>query len=215
MISDIATLTKEVVSAYHQCQRGKLFTVAISSIDASGKGFITQLLQKTLEEKGYSVATINIDPWQNPIPVRLKKENAAENLYENIFRWKDFFGQLIFPLQENKSITLTTNLIRTDADIYYPYTYYFQHSDILLIEGILLFRKEYLTHYDLRVWIDCSFETGLKRALQRNVEKLDPDRLVSDYHTFYYAAQRLHFQRDDPKAIADIIYDNDVQLSLR
>jgi len=78
------------------------------------------------EKMGYKVANINIDPWQNPIPIRLQKENAAKNTYENIFRWGDFFEQLVFPLQKNKSLYLETQGIRSDADVYYPLIYDFK-----------------------------------------------------------------------------------------
>ena len=115
----IQILVSEIIKKYGSHQLSHAFTVAISGIDAAGKGYISKLATEALQEKGYAVALINIDPWQNTIPVRLQKNNAAENLYENIFRWNDFFEQLIFPLQKNKNIYLETNGIRSDADVYY------------------------------------------------------------------------------------------------
>jgi len=188
---------------------GRLFTVAISGIDASGKGHTSGLLKQALELKGLVVAMINTDPWQNPLRIRLNQGNPAMHLYENIFRWQDFFEQLIIPLQNNKSIYLQTTGIRTDADLYYPLLYDHPAPDILLVEGILLFKKEYLPFYDFRIWIDCSFETGLQRAIRRNSENLSEEQLIYDYHTFYYAAQRLHFKLDHPQLAADIIFYND------
>jgi uridine kinase len=92
--------------------------------------------------------------------------------------------------------------------------YEYKNIDILLIEGILLFKKKYLDYYDYKIWINCSFETGLQRAIKRNIENLGKDRLIHDYNTFYYAAQRLHFQSDNPKESADIIFNNDLKGSL-
>jgi uridine kinase len=212
-MNPVHELTEKITERYKQHSSSAAFTVAISGIDASGKGCITKLLQEELENRGYKAANINIDPWQNPIPVRLKKENAAENVYENIFRWNDFFEQLLFPLKKNKSIYLEMQGIQSDADIYYPLIYDYKDIDILLIEGILLFKKKHLCYYDYKIWIECTFETGLKRAIKRNVEKLDEERLIQDYHTFYYPAQRLHFERDCPVAAADIIYDNNLTTS--
>lgn len=209
MRSRIDDLADEILSAKDRHHGKNLFTVAISGIDASGKGYISDLLQKQLENKSYNVANINIDPWQNPKPIRLKTENAAENIYENIFRWTDFFEQLIFPLQKNKGICLETKGICTDADIYYPIKYNYRDLDILLIEGIFLFKKRYLSNYDYKIWIECQFETGLQRAISRNVEKISKEQLIHDYETFYYPAQRLHFERDDPKGTADTIFFNE------
>jgi uridine kinase len=208
MKGKINDLVSKLLSAYTRHTSSSVFTAAISGIDASGKGYITQLVLQELKSKGYNTTSINIDPWQNPLPVRLQKENAAENVYENIFRGNDFFEQLIIPLQKNKSIYLETEGIRTDADIYYPLIYDCKGLDILIIEGILLFKKKYLSYYDYKIWIDCSFETGLQRAIKRNIEKLDEEQLINDYNIYYYPAQRLHSERDEPIMAADYIFDN-------
>lgn len=112
-------------------------------------------------------------------------------------------------MQKNKSIYLETKGIRTDADVYYPLVYDYTEIDILLLEGILLFKKEYLSYYDYKIWIDCSFETGMQRAIQRNAEQLDEQELIGAYNTFYYPAQRLHLEADDPAKTADIIFTNE------
>lgn len=208
METKISALASAVIDKYKSHRPERVFTVAISGIDASGKGHISRLLQDALKGKGYHVALINIDPWQNPIPVRLKTENAAENVYENIFRWNDIFEQLIFPLQKNKSIYLETKGIRTDADIYYPLVYDLSNIEILLLEGILLFKQAYLSYFDYKIWVDCSFEKALLRAQRRNIEKLDEESLLHDYLTFYYPAQQYHFEKDDPLENADVIFDN-------
>jgi uridine kinase len=210
-MDSVSELVENVIHQYKLHSSPNLFTIAVSGIDASGKGYISKLLQQELESKGLKIANINIDPWQNPLNIRLRKENAAENFYSNVFRWNDFFEQLILPLQKNKTVYLETKGIRTDADVYFPLVYDFKNIDILLIEGIFLFKKEYLSYYDYKIWIDCSFETGLKRAIERNAEKLDEELLIQDYHVFYYAAQRLHYEKDCPFEKADIIFDNSMQ----
>ncbi len=208
-INDVPQLADQLIAGYKLHNSPSAYTTAISGIDASGKGYITRRLQEELEKKRYRVANINIDPWQNPIPVRLKKENPAENFYCNVFRWNDVFEQLLMPLKKNRSICLRTKLIRTDADEYYCHTYQYENIDFLLIDAILLFQERFISFYDYCVWVECSFETGLQRALSRNVEKLDNARLIHDYEVFYYAAQRLHIEKDDPRSKADCIFEND------
>ncbi|HJS55811.1 MAG TPA: hypothetical protein VJ765_14760 [Chitinophagaceae bacterium] len=209
-LNDIPSLTRKVVNAFGYHNKKTAFTVAISGIDASGKGYTAKLLQQELENMGYKVANINIDPWQNPIPVRLSKENAAENFYKNVFRWKEVFSGLLIPLKNDRSINLQARLIRSDADEYYDHNYQYSDINFLLIEAILLFQEEFLPFYDCKIWIDCSFETGLQRAIRRNVEKLDKATLIHDYDRYYYAAQRLHFERDNPKNQADLIFNNEI-----
>ena len=57
-----------------------------------------------------------------------------------------------------------------------------------------------------------SISIPLQRAIQRNVEKLDQVRLIHDYETYYHAAQRLHFKKDEPQNAADVIFYNDLVL---
>jgi uridine kinase len=207
--NNVKKLTELVLREYRSCRYQDVFTAAISGIDASGKGFVSNSLQNELEKQDLKIANINIDPWQNPISLRLQMENPAENFYEKVFWWDDFFTELITPLKKNGSIYLETMLIRTDADEYYPHVYNFNDVNILLVEGIFLFMRGLLNYYDSKIWIDCSFKTGLQRAIARNSENLSEGQLVHDYSTYYYPAQHYHFQHDNPQKSSDIIYCND------
>ena len=202
-------LSKIILKRFYDHTHDHVFTVAISGIDASGKGYVAKRLESELTRKGLKVANINVDPWQNPIPIRLNKENPAENFYETGFRWDDMFEKLIIPLRKCKSIQLTSRLIFSHADEYFDHQFSYRNIDILLLEGIFLFQEQFLGLYDFKIWIDCSFETGLRRAIRRNIEKLSDERLVEDYETYYYPAQRYHFEKDNPKSLSDIIFCND------
>ena len=208
-MDSITNFTKLILQRFYDFSNDHAFTVAISGIDASGKGYVAKRLEAELTAKGLRVANINVDPWQNPIPIRLKKENAAENFYRNVFRWDDVFEQLIIPLRTTRSIHLASQLLFSHADEYFDFTYDFRHIDILLLDAIFLFQQKFLIHYDLNVWIDCSFETGLIRAVKRNVERLSKQRLIEDYQTYYYPAQRYHFKKDSPRDLSHLIYCND------
>ena len=208
-MDSIIRLKEIILQRFYAHTSNHVFTVAISGIDASGKGFISKLLENKLQNDGLKVANINLDPWQNPLTVRLQEKNGAKNFYERVFRWNDVFEQLIIPLKQSGSIQLTAPLIRTHADEYYSFNFDYSSIDILLIEAIFLFQNRYLPYYDLKIWIDCSFETGMKRAIDRNVERLDKTTLAHDYDTYYYPAQHYHFGKDQPRSCADIIYCND------
>ncbi len=183
--------------------------IAISGIDGSGKGTIAAKLTERLRKHGFKVASINLDVWHHPQTVRLNPTNPAEHFYQHAFRWDDLFEQFIEPLQTNRSVRLTTTLIEVAVDHFYTYTYDFQDIDIILLEGIFLFKQALKERYDLRLWIEVSFETALLRAILRNQEGLSEDAIIRDYQTIYFPAQRLHFAKDQPTAGIDALFVND------
>ncbi|HEX6847905.1 MAG TPA: hypothetical protein VF144_13055 [Chitinophagaceae bacterium] len=117
-------------------------------------------------------------------------------------------------MKNNRSIHLDTQLVSSDADVYYDHTYHYENIDFLLTDAILIFQKKYIPFFQYKIWIDCSFQTGLQRAIRRNVEKLDEKTLIHDYNTYYYPAQNYHLKKDNPISSSDIIYCNDESLRI-
>ena len=75
-----------------------------------------------------------------------------------------------------------------------------------------LFRRALRHRYDLSIWVDCSFEAALMRALARNQEGLPPERLLADYRRIYFPAQEIHLRRDRPRDFADVVVPGDLEL---
>lgn len=76
-------------------------------------------------------------------------------------------------------------------------------------------KRFYRPYYDLSFWVECSFETVLKRAIARAQEGLPPEETVSAYRRIYFPAQEIHLVLDDPRAAATAILDNDPRLGPR
>ena len=53
---------------------------------------------------------------------------------------------------------------------------------------------------------------ALERALRRGQEGLPPEQVVRAYETIYFPAQRIHFERDEPRSGADLVLGNDPRL---
>ncbi len=210
--TDLGQLLKLVMETTTPLQGERAGLVAISGIDGSGKGTIVARFAARLRAHGFKVASINLGAWYYPQTARLNPTNPAEHFYQHAFRWDDLFEQLIEPLQMTRSIRLTPTLIKVAVDHAYTYTYDFQDIDIILLEGIFLFKQELKERYGLRIWIDVSFETVLQRAILRNQEGLSTEAIIQDDHTIYFAAQRLHFAKDQPTAGVDALFVNDAPL---
>ena len=180
----------------------------ISGIDASGKGLVTTKLAEQIRQKGLTVAVINVDGWLNLPHIRFNPQNPAQNFYENALRLEEMFERLVLPLKESRSLSLTADFAEETAAEYRKHEYFYEDIDIILLEGIFLFKNEFVKHFDARFWIECFFETALRRAVRRAQENLSPADTVRAYESIYFPAQRMHFRRDRPQDSADLIWFN-------
>jgi uridine kinase len=120
--------------------------------------------------------------------------------------WED----VVLPLRETRRVHRSIDACdATNAERYIPLRFDYEGIDVLLLEGIFLFKKQYQDRFDLKVWIDCSIHTAMHRAIQRNQEKMAESEIRWDYEVIYYSAQRLHFEKDKPQDCADVTIRND------
>jgi len=199
----------EILARRADASAKRAVLVGISGIDASGKGFITKKIAKRLQESGWRVAMINADDWLNLPEVCLSRHKPPEHFYEHAMRFDEMFNRLIVPLKEKRSISLLAECADAKTTVYRKHLYEFRNIDIVLLEGIFLFKPSYRDHFDVKVWIDCSFATALKRASMRCQEGLPPAETVRAFTEIYFPAQGLHFARDNPRAFADAVLSND------
>ncbi|HXW10106.1 MAG TPA: hypothetical protein VD737_05805 [Steroidobacteraceae bacterium] len=198
-----------VALAENRRNRDRALLVAISGVDGSGKTRYAAELAEGLRRAGLCVAVVGVDPWQNPQSERFTSgSEPADHFYRRAIRFEELFARVVEPLVTQRSLHLETLGIRTDADVWEPLTYEFADVDVVLLEGIFLFRRDLASRYDLRLWVHCPLPTALRRALARNVERRTEPELRRDYARIYHAAQRVHFELDDPEAGADLVIDN-------
>jgi uridine kinase len=187
--------------------------VAVSGIDGSGKGYVTERITSGLVFRPWRVASINIDGWLQLPERRFSKERPAEHFYEHGIRFHDLFERLVLPLKKNRGVRVQADLAdATHATKYHRHAYQFHEVDIVILDGIFLLKRDFRGYYDLALWVDCTFETALERALRRGQEGLSAAETIRDYDRIYFAAQRIHFANDDPRGTADLIIGNDPRL---
>ena len=182
--------------------------VGISGIDASGKGFVTAGLAEDLVNRGRRPAAINIDGWLNLPHIRFSQTDPAENFYERALRLEETFERLILPLKRDRSVRLVADFAEETATSFRKHEYVYNDVDIILLEGIFLFKKQFVDYFDLRIWIECSFETAMERAVARSQEGLERKETIEAYETIYFPAQRIHFDLDQPQDAADLTLSN-------
>jgi uridine kinase len=158
------------------------------------------------------LAVIAADGWLHLPHVRFGGDDPGEHFYSHAFRFEEMFSRLIEPLARDGSSHLTAEYVEETATCYRKHVYEFDDVDLILLEGIFLFKRELQQCYDFRLWIDCSFKTALERALSRSQEGLPPADTIAAYERIHFPAERVHFERDSPRDSADLVYVNDEHL---
>ncbi len=211
-MSTLQTVVDEILDARSSmpCQRSVL--TAITGIDGCGKGYVTARIVDALQTKGVCAVAINIDGWLNLPNRRFDASNPAEHFYLHAIRFEEMFAQLILPLRDHRSLRIVADYAEETATEYRRHVYEFEDVDVIALEGIYLLKRAFHAHYDLSIWIECSFDTALERAISRAQEGLPPEETIRAYRTIYFPAQEIHFQRDNPKAGATLIVNNDARL---
>lgn len=213
MSLDLRPAIDQIEQKRRQISADRSVLVAISGIDASGKGFITSRLSDELQTRGFRVAAVNIDGWLNLPARRFSPCSPAKHFYHHAIRFEEMFTRLIFPLRDRRSVRVEADYVEETATEYQKKTYDFDNIDIILLEGIFLLKSEFAAYYDLSFWIDCSFKTALERAISRSQEGLLPDETVQAYRTIYFPAQEIHLEQDRPRVAANTLIHNDPALT--
>jgi uridine kinase len=208
----IGTMEAFLRSRREQIPMQRSLLAGISGIDGSGKGYLTGQIVSQLQRQGQHAVAINADGWLNLPDKRFNPARPAQHFYEHAIRFDDMFTQLILPLKEKRTHDVVADLAEETAHQYSPHRYHFVEIDIIVLEGIYLFKRAYRDYFDLAFWIQCTFETALERALRRSQEGLPPDETIRAYQTLYFPAQHIHFSRDQPRTSADFVVNNDPRL---
>jgi uridine kinase len=214
-VTPLDDLVRAVVSTRAGVPLGRSALVALSGIDASGKGFVARRLAERLEDIGLNTATLGVDPWLNLPQRRFASADPGPHFYAHAIRFDEMFARLVLPLRDTRAVAVEAELAEETATEFVRGRYALHDVDVILLEGIFLLKRELRPHYDLALWIDCSFETALERAVARAQEGLAPADTIRAYRTIYFPAQRVHIERDDPVAAADLVVPNDPVWSTR
>ncbi len=147
--------------------------IGISGITFSGKSEVASELKQEMEEAGLTCKIIEVKETDGILEKAFAEKNPAKFFYENFIEESDI----------SKSIS--------DSD-----------EPVLIVDGILLFKNNSPVKTDLRIWVDCTFTTSLKRA-----EAAGKDLKI--HRELYEAVQKIHFPIDSPFEKANLIVMND------
>lgn len=205
-------IVREILHRRKKLPSSQCMIVGLSGIDASGKSTLAEQLEVCLVNSGLNVTLIHGDGWLNLPEERYSKTNPGEHFYTHGFRFEELFLRLILPLRAQRSLWLKCNHMDQTATQYRQKIYDLRNIDVAILECIFLFQPAFAYFFDLKIWIDCSFETALERGIARGQEGLSPQDTIAAFQQIYFPAQRVHFEKDNPRDLADMILPNDPRL---
>ena len=185
--------------------------VGIDGIDAAGKTFLANEIARYLEGNGNPVIRASVDGFHNPRNIRHQRGSySPEGYFYDSFNYELLKSCLLKPLdpEGNRLCRLKAFDFKTDTEIYTD-EIKATNADILIFEGVFLFRREIERYWDLKLFVDIDFQTCLKRALERDLYLFgDEKEILKRYQERYIPGQKIYFELEKPKAKADIIIDN-------
>lgn len=209
----LAPVVERIRAARRVVPAARSVLVALSGIDGCGKGFVAARLVEALQADGLRVAPINVDGWLNLPAVRFSATDPAAHFYAHAIRFDALFAELVLPLRARRSLRVEYDFAAETATSFRRQTSVFEDVDVIVLEGVYLLKRAFVQHYDVAVWIDCSVETALERALSRGQEGLPRAQTITAYRTIYSPAQEIHCARDRPRQAADAVVVNDPRLA--
>ena len=208
---------RELADMILECEHASPLRVGIDGIDAAGKTTLANELASILTESGRAVICASIDGFHNPRQVRYRRgPYSPEGYYYDSFNYELLQEVLLDPLgpagnrryrrdafdfkrdRETRSEELTAG-----------------DTDILIFEGVFLFRPELVHEWDIKIFIDIDFQTCLDRALKRDIDLLgNRTEILRRYRERYIPGQQIYFASANPKSKADMITTLQTQVFL-
>lgn len=211
-----ADLIAEIAHYISHLQSPYPHKIAIDGIDASGKTTLANELAKFLQQTGQPVIRASIDSFHNPREIRYQRGPLSpEAYYFDAFDYPAIKKLLLDPLSENGDLHYQTAIFdfKENTDVQAA-TEIAPQNAILLLDGVFLQRPELVDYWDLKIFVEVSFEVALIRALERDIALFgNRETVLERYQKRYIPAQQLYLENCQPQHRADIVVKNNDPLN--
>jgi uridine kinase len=204
-------LIEELARMIYETNQDSPLLVGIDGIDAAGKTFLADEIAAFLTENGHSVIRASIDGFHNSKDTRYQRgEYSADGYYYDSFNYEILKEVLLEPLTPGGNRRIRTSVYDFKTENENQADEMLASDDhILLFEGVFLFRPELIQYWDLKIFVDISFQTSLNRALERDIYLFgEKEEIVKRYQERYIPGQKIYLESEKPQTKADIVIDN-------
>lgn len=181
--------------------------VGIDGPDGSGKTILRSELAAVLRERGADVVEATVDDFHYPQAIRYAMgRDSWEGYWAGAFDYAHLITDLLGPLGPRGNLNYRTKSHDLTADLPIDGEWLDASPDaILLVDGVLLQRRELIGSLDLVIYVDVPFEEAYKRLAVREGFPTDPE---ARSNLRYTETQRHYLRTCTPVDRADIVVDN-------
>lgn len=182
--------------------------VGINGVDTSGKTQLSKELYGYLNKQGYLVELVHIDDFHNPKAVRYQDPNPIKSYINNAFDLEKLAREVLYPIREQGKLETSIKCLDLESDKYINERSYSVNKDtIILVEGVLLYREPIDKYFDLRIFLEVTYDEVIKRAIKRDAGILG-NSVVEKYREKYIPIQKHYISEATPTLKSDIVIDN-------
>lgn len=188
--------------------------IGIDGIDGCGKTTFADAFQAYGQKKGIQIHRLSIDGFHNPKDHRYKQgELSPAGYYEDSFNYEFLKAKVFLPIQimVSEHIKIPSSCFNFMANNHNEQEIIINKDDLILFDGVFLYRKEINDFWNFRIFIEADFETILNRVTtrKRDLEYFKTeDLLLTKYHKRYIPGQKIYLRTVSPELKADVIIDN-------
>jgi len=138
-----------------------------------------------------------MDSYLQPMTKRYQRgRESAEGYYYDSFNYPLLIQNVLEPLSPGGNLQIRKSVTNLSADSTSEEPLETVNKDaILLLDGVFLMRKELLNYWDVKIYVDISFEIALERALERDLNKFESISKLKRMHELrYFSGQRIYFE---------------------
>ncbi len=166
--------------------------VGVSGFAGSGKTYLADKLTQHYQITDSQV--IHLDNLYAPMP-------RGTGLFD------DYDWDLLIQILENSLEQKDLNYQGTGFDgNSYKWQFRQKLPRVLIVEGIRLFRPEYMHYFDLSVWVDCPPELALKRAKARDLSQGHDAQYMQRWDAEWMPLNMKYFTTYRPTELANFLY---------
>ena len=205
-------LMKGVVEIIMHIKRSHPTRVAIDGLDSAGKTRFADELVPLIKEGGREAIRASVDGFHNPRAERHRRGRLSpEGYYIDSFNYRALLDNLLLPLGPGGSLEYRGAVFdyKKDQPILAPMRKA-RPDAVLLFDGVFLLRPELVDLWDLRIYLDISYETMVARGVERGG---GDDATEELYLERYVPGQKLYHLHSAPKRRADLVIDNNDPLN--